>query len=183
MTVFTIFLITTLPTVKFHWSKILLYVWEWMRISFIGQVCLHIRSVLEMRGPEWFCQLFCSLWMSTVLGEWGGFYQWFAQQFGLPSVLFWGQIWLLSWTRQLLMCRGRIQWWPSRTVSAAPVVGWTFSAGEGNTASAGPFSQWIQCVCPTSGPGRWCFPGIWMTPLQSQCCSWWWVGGEQVVSP
>ncbi len=25
-----------------------------------------------MRGPELFCQPFCSLWMSTVLGEWGG---------------------------------------------------------------------------------------------------------------
>ncbi len=35
------------------------------------------------------------------------------------------------------MCRGRIQWWQSRTVSAAPVVGWTSSAGEGSTTSAG----------------------------------------------
>ncbi len=77
-------------------------------------------SVLDVRGPEWFCQPFCSLWISTVLGEWGGLYQWFAQQSGLPSVVFWGQIWWLSWTRQLLTCRGRIQWWLSRTVSAAP---------------------------------------------------------------
>ncbi len=35
----------------------------------------------------------CSLWMSTVPGEWGGLYQWFPQQSGLPSVVFWGQIW------------------------------------------------------------------------------------------
>ncbi len=77
------------------------------------------------------------------------------------------------------MCRGRIQWWQSRTVSAAPVAGWTSSAGEGSTTSAGPFSQWRLCDCPTSGPGRWWCPGTWMTPLQSQCCSWWWVGGEQ----
>ncbi len=34
-------------------------------------------------------------------------------------------------------------------------------------------------LSPTSGPGRWWCPGTWMTPLQSQCCSWWWVGGEQ----
>ncbi len=45
-------------------------------------------SVLDVRGPEWFCQPFCSLWMSTVLGEWGGLYQWFTQQSGLPSVVF-----------------------------------------------------------------------------------------------
>ncbi len=33
------------------------------------------------------------------------------------------------------------------------------------------FYQWSLCDCPTSGPERlWC-PGIWMTPLQSQCCS------------
>ncbi len=31
-------------------------------------------SVLDVRGPEWFCQPFCSLWISTVLGEWGGLY-------------------------------------------------------------------------------------------------------------
>ncbi len=42
-------------------------------------------SVLDVRGPEWFCQPFCSFWMSTVLGDWGGLYQWFAQQSGLPS--------------------------------------------------------------------------------------------------
>ncbi len=40
------------------------------------------------------------------------------------------------------------------------------------------------CDCPTSDPGRWRCPGTWMTPLQSQCCSWWWVEGEQGgVSP
>ncbi len=50
-------------------------------------------SVLDVRGPQWFCQPFCSLWISTVLGEWGGLYQWFARQTGLPSVIFWGQIW------------------------------------------------------------------------------------------
>ncbi len=26
-------------------------------------------SVLDVRGPEWFSQSFCSLWISTVLGE------------------------------------------------------------------------------------------------------------------
>ncbi len=44
-------------------------------------------SVLDVRGPEGFCQPFCSSWMSTVLWEWGGLYQWFAQQSGLPSVV------------------------------------------------------------------------------------------------
>ncbi len=73
------------------------------------------------------------------------------------------------------MCRGRIQWWQSRTVSAAPVTGWTSSGGDGSSS----FSQWPQCDCPTSGPEKlWC-PVVWMTPLQSQCCSWWWVGGER----
>ncbi len=84
-------------------------------------------SVLDVRGPEWFCQSICPLWMSTVLGEWRGLCQWFAQQSGLPSVVFWGQICWLSWTRQSLMCRGRIRWWQSRTVSTAPVAGWTSS--------------------------------------------------------
>ncbi len=42
-------------------------------------------SVLDVRGPEWFWLPFCSLWISTVLGEWGGLYQWFAQQSGLTS--------------------------------------------------------------------------------------------------
>ncbi len=44
-------------------------------------------SVLDVRGPEGFCQPFCSSWMSTVLWEWGGLYQWFARQSGLPSVV------------------------------------------------------------------------------------------------
>ncbi len=91
-----------------------------------------------------FDQPFCTLWISTVPGEWGGLYQRFAQQSGLPSVVFWGQIWKLSWTRQILAYRGRIQWWQSRTVSVAPVAGWTSSAGEGSTASAGPFSMWLS---------------------------------------
>ncbi len=56
-------------------------------------------------------------------------------------------------------------------MSAAPVAGCTSSAGEGSTASAGPFSPWTQCDCPTLGPETlWC-PRIWMTPLLSQCCS------------
>ncbi len=45
--------------------------------------------------------------------------------------------------------------WQSRTVSAAPVAGSTSSAGEGSTASAGPFLQCTQCDCPALGPGRW----------------------------
>ncbi len=44
-------------------------------------------SVLDVRGPEWFYQPFFSLRTSTVPGEWGGLYQWFAQQFGLFSVV------------------------------------------------------------------------------------------------
>ncbi len=46
------------------------------------------------------------------------------------------------------MCRGRIQWWQSRTVSAAPVAGWTSSAGEGSSTSAAPFSQWVYVIVP-----------------------------------
>ncbi len=46
------------------------------------------------------------------------------------------------------MCRGRIQRWQSRTVSTAPVAGWTSSAGEGSTTSYLAFSQWTQCDCP-----------------------------------
>ncbi len=65
----------------------------------------------------------------------------------ISSVVFWGQIWL-SWTRQLLTCRGRIQWWQSRTVSAAPVAGWTSSADEGSTASAGPFHNGLNVIVP-----------------------------------
>ncbi len=50
------------------------------------------------------------------------------------------------------------------------------------TASAGTFSPWTQCDCPTSGPEKlWC-PGILMTPLQSQRCSWWWVGGSTIIA-
>ncbi len=65
------------------------------------------------------------------------------------------------------MCRGLIQWWQSRTVSAAPLAGWTSSAGEGSTTSAGPFSQWTQYDCPTSCPEKlWC-PVIWMTQVKS----------------
>ncbi len=43
------------------------------------------------------------------------------------------------------MCRGQIQWWQSRTVSAAPVAGWTSLAGEGSIPSAGPFAPWSLC--------------------------------------
>ncbi len=55
-------------------------------------VTVQRENVLDVRGPEWFYQPFCSLWISTVLGESGGLYQWFAQQSGLPSIVFWGQI-------------------------------------------------------------------------------------------
>ncbi len=96
-------------------------------------VTVQRESVLDERGPKWFWQPLCSICMCTVLGEWGGLYQWFTQQSGLPSAVFWGQIW---------KCRGWIQWWQSRTVSADPVAGWTSSAVKGRTTSAGPFSQW-----------------------------------------
>ncbi len=46
------------------------------------------------------------------------------------------------------MGRGRIQWWQSRTVSTAPVAGLTSSAGEGSTASAGPFHHGIYVIVP-----------------------------------
>ncbi len=88
---------------------------------------------------------------------------------------------LVAELNQLLKCRGLIQWWQRRNVSAAPVAGGSSSAGEGRTASAGPFSPWTQCDCATSGPEKlWC-PGIWMTPLQSQCCSWWCGGASPEV--
>ncbi len=44
-------------------------------------VTVQRRSVLDVRNQEWFCQPFFSIWISTVLGEGGGLYQWFAQQF------------------------------------------------------------------------------------------------------
>ncbi len=80
------------------------------------------------------------------------------------------------------MFRGLIQWWQSRTVSAAPVAGWTSSAGKGSTTSAGPFSQWtLNVIVPLQVPGD---GGVqepeWLTV--SQCCSWWWVGESRGVS-
>ncbi len=84
-------------------------------------------------------------------------------------------MYIYSMGRPTLMCHID-QWWQSRTVSAVPEAGWISSTGEGSTAFAGPFSPWTKCDCPTSGPGRWWCPGIRMTPLQSQSCSWWWVG-------
>ncbi len=71
-------------------------------------------SVLDVRGPEWFYQPFCSLWISTVLGV-GRVVPMIRSA---VRTTLWSQIWLLSRTRQLLTCRGRIQWWQSRTVSA-----------------------------------------------------------------
>ncbi len=73
------------------------------------------------------------------------------------------------------MCRGRIQWWQSRKFSAAPVAGWTSSAGEGSTASAGLFhngvyvivslhvvrdsdaqeSEWLHCSHSAVHDGEW----------------------------
>ncbi len=60
---------------------------------------------------------------------------------------------VLSWTGQLLMYRGWIQWWQSRTFSAAPVVGRTSSAGKGSTASAGPFSVYVIVPLQVLGDG------------------------------
>ncbi len=40
-----------------------------------------------------------------------------------------------------MMCRGRIRWWQSRTVSAAPVAGWVFSAGKEIQPLLGLFSH------------------------------------------
>ncbi len=53
-------------------------------------------------------------------------------------------------------------------LSYAPVAGWTFSVDQGSTISAE--SMWAS---------HFRHQGTWMTPLQLQCCSWWWVGGEQ----
>ncbi len=56
-------------------------------VAFDQMVTVQRGSVLDVRGPEWFYQPFFSLRTSTVPGEWGGLYQWFAQQFGLFSVV------------------------------------------------------------------------------------------------
>ncbi len=49
------------------------------------------------------------------------------------------------------------------------------------------YSNYMTSTCiyhiPTSGPEKLGCPGTWMTPLQSQCCSWWWVGESRGVSP
>ncbi len=77
------------------WGRNCFCVWSFWcsELCSIDQTVIFKRgSVLNVKGPEQYFQPFCSLWISTVLGEWGG-YQWFAQQFGLPSVVFWGQIW------------------------------------------------------------------------------------------
>ncbi len=44
-------------------------------VESIQTVTVQRGSVLDVRCPRGFCQLFCSLWISTVLGEWGGLYQ------------------------------------------------------------------------------------------------------------
>ncbi len=68
-----------------------------------------------------FASPFCSLWINTVPGEWGGLYQLFTQQSGLPSVVFF--VWFSSATKsdQLLMCRRLTQWLLSRTFSAVQI--------------------------------------------------------------
>ncbi len=74
------------------------------------------------------------------------------------------------------MCRGWIQWWQSINFSAAPVAGWTSSAGEGSTVSAGLFfyigvdvivslqvlgdgaaqeSEWLHCSHSAVHDGAW----------------------------
>ncbi len=45
------------------------------------------------------------------------------------------------------MCKEWIQWWQSRTVSAAPVAVWTSSAGEVRTTSTGPFHN-VYVIVP-----------------------------------
>ncbi len=61
----------------------------------------------------------------------------------------------------------------------ATVTGWTFFSWRRKYNLRWAFftmeSMWVS----TSGPERWWFPGTWMTPLQPQRCSWWWVGGEK----
>ncbi len=78
----------TIIGVKCSWDGLLegrncSCVWSfwYSELCSIGQtVTVQRGSVLDVRGPEWFCQPFFSIWISTVLGEWGGLYQWFAQQ-------------------------------------------------------------------------------------------------------
>ncbi len=66
-------------------------------------------SVLVVRGPEWFCQSFCSRCIITVPGEWGELHQWFAQQSTLHRML---RSDLLAELNQTgMMCRGLIQWY------------------------------------------------------------------------
>ncbi len=41
-------------------------------VTLTRRVTVQRGSVLDVRGPEWFCQPFFSLWISTVLGDWEG---------------------------------------------------------------------------------------------------------------
>ncbi len=100
-------------------------------------------SVLDVRGPEWFCQPFCSLWISAVLGDLGGLYQWFAQQSGLPSEVIFG-----SWAEPDSYWSAEDRFNDDKTVSAAPVAGWTSSVGEGSTTSAGSFHNGLNVIVP-----------------------------------
>ncbi len=74
-------------------------------------------SVLDVRSPEWFCQPFCSLWMSRRVGM------------GVPMIRSAVRTILHSLlnSSDLVAC---IQWWQSRTFSAAPVAGWISSSGK-----------------------------------------------------
>ncbi len=81
-------------------------------------------SVLDVRGPQWFCQPFCSLWISTVLGEWGGLYQWLAQ---LMSV------WLKYSSKYLLLCSTEERNWIFIFGSTIPLSRCTQQGGTRNT--------------------------------------------------
>ena len=83
---------------------------------------------LCVRGPGWFCLLF------THSG-WGQFLESGERCTSdslsrLSAVVFWD---LIAELNQTVLEVQRIQWLESILVSAAPVTGWTSSAGEGST--------------------------------------------------
>ncbi len=76
------------------------------------------RECAGCEGPEWFCQLFCSFWIVQFLeSREGCTNDRSAVRTTLRSLLRSDLIAELNQT--VMICRGRIQWWRSRTVSAA----------------------------------------------------------------
>jgi len=114
-------------------------------------------SVLDVRGPEWFCHPFCSLWISTVPGEWGGLCSW-----AEPDSYWRAEDWFsdgrVELFQQLL--------WQLELPQLAKEVQLLLGLFHNGLNVIVPLQFLRNCGAQ---------PGIWMTPLQSQCCSWWWV--------